>query len=632
DENISERDKGTRFEVLMKNFLLTYAPYRGKFSEVWLWKDFPHKNIFGGKDLGIDIVAKTFDGNFWAVQCKFYAESATIDKPAVDSFFANATREIDGKKFSAFVWISTTDNYTDNAREMFKGRAEEIHIIGIEELRKAAVDWQKLDAGIFGKNAVLPRELRDYQIEAIQKADEHFQKFNRGQLIMACGTGKTFTALKIAEKIFPTGKILFLVPSISLLSQTLEEWATYSEKPLNAVCVCSDATAADKSKYDVFEVNLPLPAITDENKIADAVKNFSNDNMTVIFSTYQSLEKVIAAQKIFDAAFDLIICDEAHRTTGFSDKDDKAFTKVHDNKNIRGNKRLYMTATPRFYKTDTKDTDDEKKLTVWSMNDAEIFGEEFFRISFAQAVSGGWLSDYKVFVYTVNELFLTKKLREAINDKNSPLTMDETLKLIGAIIALSKHMDKNSLNLIKDDPNKFMHSAVSFCQKIDHAEYVSDNFSAVQEKFLADMSDDDKKSFVQIQSDFVFGSRKVGKKTFSMPASKRDEKLQRLRNISRDENFCYVLNNARCLSEGVDVPALDAIIFLSTRKSKVEIIQAVGRVMRKAKGKQFGYVIIPVIVPLDKSPEIFLAESKDFSVVYDVLNALRAHDDAMDVE
>ena len=617
---LTEREKGDRFERLMKNFLLTYPPYRGEISNVWLWKDFPYKNNFGGKDLGIDIVAKTFDGNFWAIQCKFYAESSTIDKPAVDSFFANATRNFDGKKFSTFVWICTTDKYTDNAREMFKGRTEKILIIGIEDLRKAAVDWQKLDAGIFGKKAILPRELRDYQIDAIQKADEHFKKFNRGKLIMACGTGKTFTALKIAEKIFPNGKILFLVPSISLLSQTLEEWATFSEKPLNAVCVCSDETAADKSKYDAFEVNLPLPAMTDENQIAAAIKNFSNDNMTVIFSTYQSLDKVIAAQKIFDAAFDLIICDEAHRTTGYSDKDDKAFTKVHEDKNILAKKRLYMTATPRMFSSSALERKNESTLTLWSMDDENIFGKEIYSISFKKAIEKGCLTDYKVLVLTIPERSLRKKLIETINDKNSLISTDDALKLVGCINALSKKCDEHSRKLLADDLS-LMNTAVAFCSTIKNSKKLQETFAKVQADYKADLSDEEKENLVNAMWYHVDGA---------MKSSDREKTLAALKNTSRDENICRIVSNVRCLSEGVDVPALDAVIFLAPKKSRVEIVQAVGRAMRIAKNKKFGYIIIPVVIPISKDPDQILASS-EFKEVWQIINALRAHDERIDI-
>ncbi|MBR6012433.1 MAG: DEAD/DEAH box helicase [Selenomonadaceae bacterium] len=620
---MSEKEKGECFERLMKNFLLTYAPFRGKFSNVWLWKNFPYKNDLGGKDLGIDLVAKTFDENFVAVQCKFYSDNSTVEKSAVDSFISNSARKFDdGKKFfSKRIWISTTENYSANALEMMKNQSPEIKIINLEILRQAQVNWQLLNNGFFGENAKISRTLKDYQKIAVDKAAEHFQKNSRGQLIMACGTGKTFTSLKIAEKISPNGKILFLVPSISLLSQTIEEWATFSENPINAICICSDSTAGSKAD-EITDVNLPIPAMTDSEKISAEIEKFSPDKMTVIFSTYQSIDVVHE----LNLNFDLIICDEAHRTTGF-DKETN-FVKVHDENFISAKKRIYMTATPKLFKTDTKDSDDEKKLAVWSMDDEETFGKEFFKISFAEAVSKNILSDYKVFVLTVDETFLTNSLKNAnvkITDKNKitekPLETDDALKIVGSIISLSKNMDENSEKFIADDKN-FMHSAVSFCKNIVTSKKFAEIFPQVQEKFFADMSDSEKNHFVKISSSHVDGS---------YSANNRSIEIQKLKN-SAEKNSCHILNNVRCLSEGVDVPALDSIIFLSSRKSKVEIIQAVGRVMRKATNKKFGYIIIPVIIPMNQKPEEFLKNSDDFKIIFEILNALRAHDDAMNIE
>lgn len=614
--DISERERGEKFERLMKNFLLTYPAYRGKFSDVWLWNEFPFREELGGKDLGIDIVAKTFDGDFWAAQCKFYADTSIIDKKAVDSFISNSGRTFDGnKKFSRRFWISTTDNFTENAREMCKNQSPPVEIIDLDKLRRAQIDWEQLDKGKFGEDAVAKKELRDYQQEALDKASKYYQNHSRGRLIMACGTGKTFTALKIAENLAPEGLILFLVPSISLLSQTLEEWAANSVKPLNAVCVCSDETAAQDAD-EITDVNLPLLPMTDDKKIAEALKNFRRDRLTVIFSTYQSIDVV---QRL-NLTFDLVIADEAHRTAGYGDKD-KVFAKIHSDDNIKARKRLYMTATPKLAKTDAKESDKEKDLTVWSMDDKETFGDEFFRFSFRQAIEYGCLANYKVFVLTVNEHWLTPSLRKLINDKDHPLVTDDALKLVGSLLALSKRMDDKSARLTEDDPSP-MHTAVAFCKVIKDAEKLSERFTEVQQKFFDDLPAEEQKSFVTIQSSYVTGA---------MSSATRSAELQKLKTTPTDGNACTVLYNVRCLSEGVDVPALDAVIFMSPKRSKVDIVQAVGRVMRNAPNKKFGYVIIPVVVPLSKDPETVL-QSSDFNIVYEVLNALRSHDEAMDVD
>lgn len=503
-----------------------------------------------------------------------------------------------------------------------------VEFIDLATMRRAQVNWTLLDNGFVREEAVLVRKLRDYQLKAVEKAREHFKTNERGKLIMACGTGKTFTALKIAEAVVPDGTVLFLVPSISLLSQTLEEWATFAEKPLNAICICSDATAVGSFDDDVVDINLPLPAMTDPVKISDALKNLRGVGLTVIFSTYQSIEVV----QELGLTFDLIICDEAHRTASFGNKE-TVFTKAHSEKYVHGKKRMYMTATPKLFKTGVKDNVTEvTKLTDWSMDNAEIFGEEFFSISFAEAAARGYLSEYKVFVFTVDETFLTKQLKDSIDGQSDSLTLDDALKVVCCIKALSKKMDSKSKEFTLDDPNRFMHTVVAFYKSIEDAERFARDFPKVQEKYFADMSADERKSFVNIEADFVFGSRKVGRKTESMSSAERSNKLYALKTTPTDGNACRILNNVRCLSEGVDVPALDAIIFMASKKSQVEIVQAVGRVMRKAPHKKFGYIIIPVIVPMNKSPEEALDNSEEFKDVWKIINALRAHDENMNIE
>lgn len=595
---MSDVEKGERFERLMKNFLLTYPVWRGKIADVWRWKDFPYRDELGGKDLGIDIVCKTVDGDFWAAQCKFYAESTVISKSAVDSFFSNATRTFGGgKNFSTLVWISTSNRYTDNAREMFKGRSHEVKIIDLEFLRRAQVNWALLDNGFIKDDAVIVRKLRDYQLEAIDKARKHYVANTRGKLIMACGTGKTFTALKIAENLAPDGKILFLVPSISLLRQTLEEWATFSVKPINAVCVCSDSTASSLDD-DIVEVNLPLPAMTDADKISDAVKNLRGDGLTVIFSTYQSIEVV---HKL-NLNFDLIICDEAHRTTGSSKDLATQFTAVHDENFIHAQRRLYMTATPRMFTSDAKTKAAINDITLWSMDDKEIYGKEFYRLDFNDAVEKNLLTDYKVIVLTVNETVSSEKKSDA----------DAKAKIDGCINALSKKMISVSKNLVEVDPSP-MHTAVAFCPKITDSVKIAEMFNNVA---------GEKKNLFKVAAEHVDGK---------MSGGLRGKKLSWLKNTSTDGNSCHILTNVRCLSEGIDVPALDAVIFMSSKKSKVEIVQAVGRVMRRAKDKKYGYIIIPVVVPLEKNPEDILSTSKTYGVIWEVLNALRAHDNRVDI-
>ena len=601
--SFSEHDKGSRFEVLMKNFLLTYPEYREKFSNVWLWNDFPFRKDFGGKDVGIDIVAKTVDGDFWAVQCKCYAESTRIDKPAVDSFLATSSKSFSGQKFSARLWISTTNNWNSEAERAILNQNPPVSRISLTDLQNAAVDWSKLDAGTFGEGAIKKfREILPHQLDSINATQIYFQNHERGKLIMSCGTGKTYTSLKIAEKLYPNGKILFLVPSIALLSQTLSEWSTFADLPLDSICVCSDVTASKgRSEDSQQNMDLALPATTDVDKIVERFRqNNPKTGLKVVFSTYQSLERISESQKIFGDDFDLIICDEAHRTTGYGEKSTE-FTAVHDQNFIRGKKRLYMTATPRLYTSEAKKKAADKDLMLWSMDDASIYGEEIFHLGFGEAVEKNLLSDYKVIVLTVSENDIPVAIQNAIA-QNNQLPLDDVAKLVGCINALDKKMDNVSQILAEVDPAP-MKKAVAFCSKIKTSQKIAATFNNFN---------------LPLKADHVDGT---------MPATTRDEKLSWLKNA----DTCRILTNVRCLSEGVDVPSLDAVLFLSSRKSKVEIVQAVGRVMRKAPDKKYGYIIIPVVVPVDKNPEEILAESADFGTVWDVLNALRAHDSRMDI-
>lgn len=375
--SFSERDKGERFERLMQAYLRNHPLYKLKLREVWLWNEFPARADFGGKDTGIDLVALTHDGDYWAIQCKCFQESASIDKPAVDSFLSTSSREFTNSEiktvsFAHRFWISTTNHWGTNATEAIKNQNPPVTRINLFDLQEAPVDWEKLDQGIFGEAAMLTKKtLRPHQQEAVDKTHEHFKTSDRGKLIMACGTGKTFCSLGVAQnETGGNGIVLFLVPSISLLGQTLREWSADANFPINPICICSDPEISrKKTKNEDSDtssiVDLALPASTNVKQIIrqfERIKFKDNLGMTVVFSTYQSIDVISKAQKELEkkyngfGEFDLIICDEAHRTTGVSlaGEDESAFTKVHDNSFLKGKKRLYMTATPRLYSDDSK--------------------------------------------------------------------------------------------------------------------------------------------------------------------------------------------------------------------------------------------------------------------------------------
>ncbi len=635
--SFSERDKGERFERLMQAYLQTDPKYAYLFKNVWLWNEFPGKLDLGGSDTGIDLVALTHEGDYWAIQCKCYQENSVIDKPAVDSFLATSSRafkneELKTTKFAQRLWISTTNKWGPNATEAIKNQNPPVTRINLYDLIEAPVDWDKLEKGIHGEASRNPKKsLRPHQTEAVEKTHTHFAEHDRGKLIMACGTGKTFTALRIAEKETNNkGLILFLVPSIALLGQTLREWSSDANEPINAICICSDPEVSRKKTKnddaDTFSVvDLALPASTNSDYILHQFKQINEKQlpgMTVVFSTYQSIEVVSKAQAVWMKngfpEFDLIICDEAHRTTGvtLADEDESAFTKVHDNNFIKSKRRLYMTATPRLYSDDTKSKAAQAEAILCSMDDISLYGEEIYRIGFGEAVERDLLTDYKVLILTLNDKDVPPAVQKMIADGEHEINTDDASKLIGTINALSKQFLGDQGVTKEADPDP-MRRAVAFCQSIAVSKKISATYNTATEAYLDSLPLEKKEQMVS-----VFSKHIDGKHT----APERDELLGWLK-APIEGNECRILTNVRCLSEGVDVPSLDAVLFLSARNSQVDVVQSVGRVMRKAPNKKYGYIIIPVVVPADVEADKALDDNERYKVVWTVLNALRAHDD-----
>lgn len=637
--SFSERDKGDRFERLMQAYLKTDPKYAYRFKHVWLWNEFPSKADLGLLDTGIDLVAQTHEGDYWAIQCKCYQETSTIDKASVDSFLSTSSREFKNDelktvRFSQRLWISTTNKWGANATEALKNQNPPVSRLGLYDLNEAPVDWNKLDKGISGEvSRIASRELRQHQQDALNQTHEHFKQHDRGKLIMACGTGKTFNSLRIAEKeTNNSGLVLFLVPSIALLGQTLREWTTYAQEPIHAICICSDPEISKKkSKNDDSDsfsvIDLALPASTNVNDILkqfNYIKNNKEKGMTVVFSTYQSIEVIAKAQKEIIkqhhgyGEFDLIICDEAHRTTGVSlaGEDESAFTKVHDNEFVKGKKRLYMTATPRLYSDDIKSKAAQAEAVLCSMDDPTLYGEEIYRIGFGDAVAKDLLTDYKVLILTLSDADVPPAIQQMIADKESEINTDDASKLIGCINALSKQILGDE-GIIKDtDPNP-MRRAVAFCANIATSRKITATFNTATDTYISSLPNEKKEQMVTVSSQHIDGT---------MSAPIRDELLGWLK-AETEENECRVLTNVRCLSEGVDVPSLDAVLFLSARNSQVDVVQSVGRVMRKAPDKKYGYIIIPVVVPSTIDAASALDDNERYKVVWTVLNALRAHDD-----
>ena len=636
--SLSEREKGTYFEDLIQLYLQNEPFYSVYYKEVLTFKDWIEQYYpnLPSNDTGIDLVAVTHDGENHAIQCKNYSQDHRISKTDIDSFFTASGKSY----FQHRIIVATTDHWTENAYASLSNQNPPVTVINRSDLEHSAIDWENF---AFQKEISLKpkKSLREHQKSALSQVRLGLKNADRGKLIMACGTGKTFTSLKIAENIAGNGKkVLFLVPSLALLSQSLTEWTQESEYPLHCFAVCSDSDVGKQGKAKneddrVQQLNheLQYPATTNAKSLIKAVNAQSRDlAMTVVFSTYHSIDVIHQAQQQGLGEFDLIICDEAHRTTGasFDDKEESAFVRVHNNDYIKAQKRLYMTATPRIYTEDAKKTEG---VTVYSMDDEERFGQELHTISFSKAVKEGLLVDYKVLVLAVEESHIHQRLEKLF--EGAEIQVDDAAKIVGCWKALSKYGILDELG--DDEPMK---RAVAFCQVIEKeykskthkvsskniAEIFSNVVNAYQQQEILALETQnpdfkpDNSLLLKCEAEHVDGG---------MNASEKSAKIEWLK-AENESNTCRVLSNVRCLSEGVDVPALDAILFLTPRSSEVDVVQSVGRVMRNAPGKKRGYVILPVVIPAGIEPDKALDKNENYKVVWQVLNALRAHDNRFD--
>jgi helicase domain protein len=633
----SKREKGEKFEKLMKNWFLTTKLYADDIKKIWLWNEFPYKNQFGGSDSGIDLVIYNEEDEFVAIQCKFYSLNAEISKSDVDTFISTSAKlfEVDGKKkkFLGRVFVSTTNKWSKKANDLIQNQEIPVIRLSLNELENSDVDWSKIYLGKLGNEAKKEgKTIRKHQKEARDSVHEYFKENNRGKLIMACGTGKTFTSLKIAEnETNKNGLILFLVPSIALLGQTLREWTNDvdNDTKLYPICICSDSKISSKKSTNddnvISVVDLALPATTDTDKIVNQLKKIKDKKgMKVVFSTYQSIDVIAGAQKkILEqeknfGEFDLIICDEAHRTTGVTlkNEDESNFVKVHKNEFLKAKKRLYMTATPRLYDDNSKSKAKESEAYLCSMDNKELYGEEIYRIGFGKAVENDLLTDYKVLILTLNSSQIPAELQSIIANGENEFNFDDATRLIGCINGLSKQiLDKE--RIIKVTDPEPMKRAVAFCRDIKTSKKITNSFNDYSEDYISSLKEEAKRKMVNISSKHIDGG---------MNALEREDLLSWLKEDG-EEQKCRILTNARCLSEGVDVPNLDAVLFLSAKNSQVDVVQSVGRVMRKAPNKKYGYIIIPVVIPEHIRPEEALNDNETYKVVWSVLNALRAHDD-----
>ena len=579
--------RGKQFERLAK-WWLSQDPIRSlDVKQAWLWDEWPERS---GPDIGIDIVAEMFDGTLCAIQAKCFDENRDIPKSELDSFVSASSHRI----FQHRWLIATTDRLSANARRML----DDQHVTRIlrSDLEQSLDRWP---ASIDELNPVPQTKYssRPHQDLAIADVVAGLTSNSRGQLIMACGTGKTLTALWIKEALTPK-TTLVLVPSLNLLAQTLAEWAKNTSTPWNYLCVCSDDTVNKADDQPISTVgDLPFDVTTDAEQIAAFL---SSSGEKIIFSTYQSSAQVAKAQKLKNISFDLVICDEAHRLTG---KTDAEYATVLDEKKIVTKKRLFMTATPRTYTTAAKTKAEDRGVEITSMDDEHVYGPVLHKLSFGEAIKQDLLSDYRVLIVGVTD----PQVQDLI-DRRELVSVNDAVNTDARTLAAH-------IGLAKATKDYNLKRTISFHSRIKSA----DQFATDHKKIL-DWLPDTHKPSGETWTGTISGAMNTG------------DRRKLINQLSLDgENRHALLTNARCLTEGVDVPSLDGVAFIDPRSSQVDIIQAVGRAIRKSKNKEIGTIVLPVLIPTDSDAEHAL-EDTAFKPIWAILNALKSHDDDLSTE
>ena len=636
--------RGQLFERLIAEALRKHPGEYGesRFERVWRWSEWPDRRKRGfGPDCGIDLVAEQsddFGGGLCAIQCKAYEDTSTVPTSAVDSFLAESGTE----DFAARLLVATS-GLTDNAWRKIEKATPRCEVLDRSTINGWDVRWEdfldrpaalEFDAKRYGP--------RPYQDDAVRAVVEGLNNSgSQGQMVLPCGTGKSVVALWIAEKLAGRGgRVLYVVPSIALMGQTMREWAAQKSFRHRYLGVCSDPTSGRRSakKADLADdlTELAMPVTTDTARLGPELERLADpEAMAVVFCTYQSLPKVAEIQSRGAAAFDLIICDEAHRTTGVetakseenTGADKSGFRMVHDENRVKGHRRLYMTATPRVFTEKAKQKAEENDVDSFSMDDESVYGPVLYRMEFAEAVDRGWLSDYEVVVIAVSDRDLRRTYESSaeISHADTGLAFDDYVKLAGCWDALADPLTVSAggnrhtgqIDMANDTHAR---TAIAFTNRVKASQLTAEMWPKVVENVS---EANHGREYLRLDVAHVDGSTAAVTRHMHISALREHRS-----DPNADPRLCRVITNARVLTEGVDVPALDAVIFLDRRTSKIDITQAVGRAMRTAPGKRRGYVVIPVVVADDEtiSSESVLNGS-DFKVVWDVVRALRSHDE-----
>jgi superfamily II DNA or RNA helicase len=577
----SGRESGFLFEKFAKLYFQFEPSICGDYKNVWLFRECPNdikaKLSLGSIDYGVDLVLEGRDQKFTVVQCKFRIsqdKNLSWTKDKIANLFAEGDK---ADHFIVFTNASGLDEHSKNKKGSMFSMITLGDLLNIKEITFA--NMAKMEKG--GEIKFKPR---DYQIDAINDVIEGFEKSQRGQLILPCGAGKTYTSLWIKEKI-NAGSTLVLVPSLALLRQTKNEWHAQQKKWLPYLCVCSekdiDSTGNDSIMVHTYEIGSNVTTSANEIELF-----LRKNKKCIIYSTYQSLKVLAGKAKELNFSFDLAICDEAHKTAGLKSS---TFGLVHADENIEIKKRLYMTATPRIVsETVKKNMQENESILVADMSDSKIFGKEFHRMSFGEAIEKEILVDYQIIAIGVSD----KEVQQLIQNRFYS-GCDYTAEDIANNFALEKVMRKYQAT----------HS-ITFHSTIQRAI----DFHERHKKILPDI-------FIET----VTGKQSTNKRNIIMNGFKNEKSA--------------ILTNARCLTEGIDVPAIDLIYFCDPKNSKVDIVQASGRALRKSshKNKKKGYIVVPIFHKDQESIENAIEESS-FRNLIAVVRALCDQDERLQIE
>jgi superfamily II DNA or RNA helicase len=589
-QEFGEQGAGKKFEVFCKWFLENDPEWSRSIDKVWLWDDYPNK--WQRQDLGTDLVFRDNEGLIWAVQAKCYGEHRTTTKGDMNSFLADTGR----KEVDRRLWLQTTNKMEAKAEKTYKGQDKPVTVFMLNDFRDAPIDYPASFGDLYQANVKEKPKPDLHQIKAIADVTAGLQSSDRGQMIMACGTGKTFTTLWIKEAL-EAHTTLVLLPSLSLLSQTLREWAWAGNTDFDILNVCSDKSVGKKTE-DMEPADAPFRVTSEVDEIASFLKQ---PKPKVVFCTYQSSDLIAQAQ--LDEAvptFDLAIADEAHRCAGMADA---GFATILDGEKIKASKRLFTTATPRYFGKAIKDEANARDLAVVGMDNEAVFGPVVHQLTFGQAIAQELLTDYQVVIVGVDEPMVRQWIENYEIVSTDP-DNETDARTLAAKIGLLKAVKDYDLKRI-----------ISFHSRVAGAKKFSDELVDVAN--LIEPSSRPEGTFL---SDYVSGEMKAGD---------RKEKIDKLKVLEGYDRG--ILTNARCLAEGVDVPSLDGVAFIDPRGSQVEIIQAVGRAIRRVRGAKVqkkGTIVLPVFIEDGDDHEASI-EASNFKPVWDVLKALRAHDDDM---